>query len=203
MVFSHQLLCANLIGNEIFNVWTHQAGLGEAAGELSFPVIDPVAGGPNNYGGASVAIGGETAPCLATTVDRLDLSRLDLLKIDVEGAEREVLVGAMGTIARTRPFLFVESFNHAAATMAPDGHTGWLLGQFAGMDYALFHCITPIHDPHAFRGGDTDIFPGQWSFDIVGVPRERGRLTGLRPATDGMFDGPPYTSFAIEFAPAA
>jgi len=203
MLFSHQLLCANLVGNGISNVRTHQAALGQAITELSFPVFDPVAGGPNNYGGVSMAIEGETAPCLATTVDRLDLSRLDLLKIDVEGGEREVVLGAMGTIARTRPFLFVESFNHAAAEMAPDGHRTWLLDQLGGMDYAFFHCITPLHDPCAFRGGDIDIFPGQWSFDIVGVPRERGQLTGLRPATDDMFDADPDALFTADFAPSA
>jgi len=191
MTFSHQLLCANLIANGICNVRTHQAALGQVPGELAFPIFDPLAGGPNNYGGVSTAIESETTPCLATTVDRLDLSRLDLLKIDVEGGERDVLMGAMETIARTRPFLFVESFNHAAATMAEDGHRSWLLDHFSGMDYAFFHCITPLHEPHAFRGGDVNIFPGQWSFDILGVPRERGELTGLPPATDSMFDAPP------------
>ena len=41
-------------------------------------------------------------------IDSLELERLDLLKIDVEGHEVKVLAGAAATIARCRPVLIVE-----------------------------------------------------------------------------------------------
>lgn len=47
-------------------------------------------------------------PVVQVTVDSLNLPRVDLLKIDVEGMELDVLAGAAETIARCRPALFVE-----------------------------------------------------------------------------------------------
>jgi FkbM family methyltransferase len=44
--------------------------------------------------------------CIA--VDSLGLTRLDLMKIDVEGMEEEVLAGARKTIVACRPVLLVE-----------------------------------------------------------------------------------------------
>jgi FkbM family methyltransferase len=42
------------------------------------------------------------------TVDELNLARVDLIKIDVQGGERAVIRGAAKTIARERPVLIVE-----------------------------------------------------------------------------------------------
>lgn len=41
-------------------------------------------------------------------VDALDLPRVDLMKIDVEGMETEVLAGAAQTVARHLPVLQIE-----------------------------------------------------------------------------------------------
>ena len=42
------------------------------------------------------------------TINSLNLSRLDLIKIDVERMELEVLQGAKATIGRFRPIIIVE-----------------------------------------------------------------------------------------------
>ena len=42
-------------------------------------------------------------------VDSLNLARCDLIKIDVEGAEYGVLVGAGETIKRCQPVLYIEA----------------------------------------------------------------------------------------------
>ena len=42
------------------------------------------------------------------TLDALNLSRVDLIKIDIEGMELEALDGARGTIEKSRPILLVE-----------------------------------------------------------------------------------------------
>jgi FkbM family methyltransferase len=41
-------------------------------------------------------------------IDELDLQRVDLIKIDVEGAEMDVLDGAMETLARCKPVVIME-----------------------------------------------------------------------------------------------
>ena len=43
------------------------------------------------------------------SVDSMELPRLDLMKVDVEGMEMEVLAGARRTIARHHPILVVEN----------------------------------------------------------------------------------------------
>lgn len=49
-----------------------------------------------------------------TTVDHYaaDLPRVDVLRIDVEGAEPRVLEGARGTLLAKRPVVFFEAINH-------------------------------------------------------------------------------------------
>ncbi|MBI4873948.1 MAG: FkbM family methyltransferase [Acidobacteria bacterium] len=50
-----------------------------------------------------------------TTIDRiadqLRLARVDFLKMDIEGAEREALAGAAGTLRRFRPRLMLDSYH--------------------------------------------------------------------------------------------
>jgi hypothetical protein len=45
---------------------------------------------------------------LDSVVEELKLKHVDVIKIDVEGAEIQVLKGAMNTIARFKPFLIIE-----------------------------------------------------------------------------------------------
>jgi FkbM family methyltransferase len=65
------------------------------------------------------------------TVDSLELSRVDLAKIDVEGMELEVIAGATQTIERLRPVLFVEF-------LKCDRHA--LANRLWGWDYQLYRC---------------------------------------------------------------
>ncbi len=101
-----QTLCANVALNNLTNVHTHQVAVGNEPGELLIPVLDPEA--ENNFGGLP-AMGhsaGEPVPLLP--IDMMDLARVDFIKIDVEGAELEVLKGATQTINRFKPVLYVE-----------------------------------------------------------------------------------------------
>ena len=47
-------------------------------------------------------------PIEAVTIDSLELEKLDLIKLDVEGHELKALVGAENTIKRLRPVIFAE-----------------------------------------------------------------------------------------------
>jgi hypothetical protein len=58
------------------------------------------------------------------TIDDLRLTRLDLLKIDVEGMEMDVLLGAERTIAIHRPLMIIEvkKSNRGNITSFVTGH---------------------------------------------------------------------------------
>ena len=59
-----------------------------------------------NYGGLSLGKDGEIVDML--TIDSLELKELDLIKIDVEGAEQMVIYGGRNTIAKLKPIIFYE-----------------------------------------------------------------------------------------------
>src|SRR5262249_22498904 len=103
----HAMLRVNLALNGLSNVTAHRTGLGAVPGELRLPRVEYAR--PGNFGayGLSAEADGEIVPVL--TVDGLELSRCDLLKIDVQGMELAVLQGAAATIARCRPMLYVEN----------------------------------------------------------------------------------------------
>jgi FkbM family methyltransferase len=100
----------------------------------------------------------------------------DVMKLDVEGAEVEVLSGAMETISARRPSLIFE----ANENMARFGHTVRDLVELVGSaaPYDFFVLVRGANDLvpiGAWSGRDRDI-------DILAVPRgeDRGRDRGRR-----------------------
>jgi hypothetical protein len=77
---------------------------------------------------------GATAEIPAITIDGLGLTRLDLLKIDVEGMEAEVLDGARRSIAAHLPIITAEHIK-----------TGWdaLAERLTPLGYILYR--TPMN----------------------------------------------------------
>ncbi len=102
-----QTLCANMALNSVTNVWCLPCAAGAEPGETTVPRGDYTQSG--NFGGVSVggSAQGERVPVV--TVDGLNLPACRLIKIDVEGAEEHVLRGAVQTIERLRPVLYVEN----------------------------------------------------------------------------------------------
>jgi FkbM family methyltransferase len=113
LAFEAQRLMAYALGgaaalNDLINLHVFHKGLGaevkvEMTGMLDY-------GAPQDFGTYSLLNqGGQRSERLEiVTVDSLDLPRLDFLKIDVEGMEVEVMQGAAASIARWRPWLWVE-----------------------------------------------------------------------------------------------
>jgi FkbM family methyltransferase len=85
---------------------TYNSAVGSFNGEITMPKVDYSRKG--NFGGISVGGNiGITVPML--TLDSLDLPKIGLIKIDVEGHEEEVLKGARNLILRDKPILYVEA----------------------------------------------------------------------------------------------
>lgn len=95
--------------NGITNVVVHDVGLGSADGFLKFtPPSD------RNIGtGTFVSSGNEDGVALRVVNGdayfvALGIEKLDLIKIDVEGFEKQTLVGLQDTLRRFRPHVFME-----------------------------------------------------------------------------------------------
>jgi len=102
-----ELLALNRMQTELDCIDARMLAVGSAPGELVLPELDY--GHPNNFGGVSLQREGAGIRIPVEPIDAFRLSSVRLLKIDVEGMEREVLEGARDTIERCRPLLYVEN----------------------------------------------------------------------------------------------
>lgn len=98
-------------------VQTYNIAVSNELGELGMKTdLDHLGKGtPDRNTGLSHLVGADqdaTIKVQCTTLDTFcqqqDLTRLDLIKIDVEGAERKVVDGARGLIERFKPILVIE-----------------------------------------------------------------------------------------------
>jgi FkbM family methyltransferase len=163
-----QLLCANLTMNEIENVTAYPEAVGAAAGMVELPAVDYAAAG--NFGSVSPrpAQGQgwhEGRMVRLRTIDSLDLPACGLIKADVEGWEAGVLRGAMATIARCRPILYVE--NDRAAQQAE------LIGLIDALGYTQYWHLAPLFNRNNFKSFAEDFTGGAVSMNMLCTPNER------------------------------
>ncbi len=157
----YQVLCANLAINAIENVAAAQVALGAEPGMIRVPLLRPKE--HLNFGG--LTIGGDYGePARVRTIDSMPVRNLRLIKIDVEGAELEVIKGAGQTIRRLRPFLLVENDR-------PDKSAALIEALFQ-LDYRLWWHFAPLYRKNNFRGNTENVFGQVGSWNMVGVPRE-------------------------------
>eukprot|EP00935_MAST-01C_sp_MAST-1C-sp1_P001780 g1780.t1 len=91
------------------------------------------------------------------SVDSLQLSALDFMKVDVEGMELQVLRGANATIARFKPVLYVEN----------DRFDTRVVDLLAALQYRCFFHTPPIFNPQNWRAERKNVFEGQVSINLL------------------------------------
>ena len=156
-----QMLCANLALNGIENTDAKCLAVGAAPGEIVVPRVDYRRGG--NFGGISLgADDGDVVEMI--TLDNLMLPACHMIKIDVEGMEKPVLDGARQTIARFRPYLYVEDDRL-------DKHAE-LIATLFDLGYRLWWHRPWLFNPGNFAGNSENIFPNIASFNLICLPRE-------------------------------
>jgi FkbM family methyltransferase len=165
-----QLLCTNLAINEIGNVRAIHAGAGREPGRAFIP--RPDYGKPGNFGAIALSKeGGE--PIDVVTIDELHLSACHFIKIDAEGSEQPVIAGAVNTIDRFHPILYVENDR---PEKSPE-----LIRQLRALDYVLYWHIPPYYSADNFYQNSTDLFPQVVSINMLCLTGDDTRkITGMR-----------------------
>ena len=170
-----QLLAANVALGALDNVRTEHAAVGAAPGEIMVPNIDYAKGG--NFGGLALGEYDAGEPVPVRTVDRLALAQCHVMKIDVEGMERDVLEGARETIERLRPVLYVENDRRERSEA--------LLTTLFSMDYRLYWHLPRLFSPDNFFANPDNVFDNLVSRNVLCLPRERDvTVVEMREITD-------------------
>ena len=166
-----QILCANVMLNDLLNVRTYHAAVGREAGVLKVPPLDYAA--ENNFGGVSLqdAIAGEDVPLIS--LDSLKLPALHLLKVDVEGMEEEVLSGARRIIAQHRPLMYVENDRRK--------NSARLIRLIDELGYDMWWHLPYLFNPDNYNKVSHNIFGDIVSVNLFCVPKGLPvNLTGSR-----------------------
>jgi FkbM family methyltransferase len=103
-----ELLRRNVEANGLGNITVVEAAAGREAGVAEFPVVDLASRANFGAVGQGTAAG-KTRPTPVVTLDDVAPADTAVVKIDVEGAELDVLAGARRLLDETRPFWLVEA----------------------------------------------------------------------------------------------
>lgn len=135
-------LAGNITLNNCFNARAIWAAVGETQGTINVPAPDYFT--PSSFGsleirqtertefiGQAIDYSAERASLTRMmTLDDLGLTRLDFVKIDIEGMEMEALRGARASLEAHRPLMMIERIK---------SNEGELRGFLEGLGYELFY----------------------------------------------------------------
>jgi FkbM family methyltransferase len=167
-----QTLCANMALNSVTNVQCHQKAVGAELGEIRVPALDHLRA--ENFGGLSLEGCQQGEPTPMVTLDSLKLGRCTLIKVDVEGMEKQVLEGAAKTIAACLPILYVENDRREKAAE--------LVRYIDGLGYAMYWHLPPLFNPNNFLQNPNNVFGNIVSANVICIPKSMPHsLDGFRP----------------------
>lgn len=151
-------LAGNIALNNCFNARALWAAVGGEKGEMLIPVLDHSA--PASFGSLELRPADGPAEFIGQPVDRspqncarvevitldsLDLPRIDLIKLDIEGMEQEALAGAQAALERHRPQVVVEKIKSDEAALRRFFETrGYRIFDF-GLNLLCIHESDPAH----------------------------------------------------------
>lgn len=169
------------------DVAVRQVALSSAPGSLQLAIPLDASGRPSHeLGSVAQTFSGEcvifTVECI--TIDSEGLNEVGLIKIDVEQHEREVLRGALQTISRCRPVIFVEVYPlkyekplaEEFAFVLDHGYCAWF--SFRGKWHPLSDFRRETHaleenfgNADMFMGNNLFMFPKEHPCATLGPPR--------------------------------
>jgi FkbM family methyltransferase len=163
-----QALRHNAALNRFSQIQVFPLALGDHEGQETFRVSSSPAFGSLASTAVHVALYAHDQLVKVASLDRLieqkKLPPPDWIKIDVEGAELQVLQGARNTVAQYRPLLAIELH----------GTNQEIARHLQEIGYIGFVAISP----------GTDVLSAHWNANILAIPQEKHEiLESLRGST--------------------
>ena len=156
------MLCANIALNNIHNIYAYQQALGCSVGRIKVPEIDLLK--TQNFGGLSLLEKYDNSPFYEVslnTVDEVKFTRLDFIKIDVEGMEKAVLEGAEETIKKYLPLLYVENDRQDKSEE--------LIRKLKSFGYVLYEHKAPLFNLGNYFENHDNVFQNDQKAQIVSI----------------------------------
>jgi FkbM family methyltransferase len=178
----------NIVANKIRNVIAYKFAVTDKSGypmAMSSLEENVYGDGKINIGNSALGSGGDV--CFSLRIDDLDLPRIDLIKMDIQGAEYLALQGMQELIKRDRPYFFVEIEEPHLLRFGTSSKQ--VIEHFFQLDYSLVR------------------IRNQWPTDHVAIPNEKKDIVDLLVTKSGLdtdvlsgsritleFDNPSYYS---------
>jgi FkbM family methyltransferase len=143
-----QMLCTNAQLNSVHNLHAFCYGIGAHRSTGFTP--ESAAALQGNIGNFSLQSFSEGELVDIFTLDELNLPQIHLIKIDVEGMEKDVIEGGRGLIARDRPVLFVE--NNIPEKSAV------LIKELQSLNYSCYWHLANYYRSNNYYGNPENIF---------------------------------------------
>ena len=161
-----QTLCANVSLNSKTNVYAFQNAVSNQNGYLHIPFIDY--GKTDNFGGISLENINDGEKVEKVKLDNFlteyfDLDSIKLIKIDVEGMEKDVLEGAKETIKKFSPILYLENDRQDRSKE--------LMEYIDSLGYKMFWHLPPLYNPKNFFKNQNNIFSNLVSVNLLCLPK--------------------------------
>jgi FkbM family methyltransferase len=144
-------MCGNIAINNIMNVFPYQKAVGSNSGFILVPELDQNL--TVNFGGLTLI--GDYSKCPnykveIIKIDDMSFSKLNFIKMDIEGMERFAIEGAKNTINQFKPILYVEDDreeNHAE-----------LIGLLKSINYKCYKHLAPMFNPENYYKNKENVF---------------------------------------------
>jgi hypothetical protein len=145
--------------NSRTNVYCFEQAASNATEVITLPDLDYSR--PGNFGGVAIDRFASGRPVNVVVLDEEleDISRLDLLKVDVEGMEYQVISGAKSLISKHNPVLYVEN-DRVEKSRA-------LIELIRSMEYRLYWHLPKLYNPDNFAAVKENIFGDIASFNML------------------------------------
>ena len=157
------LLCTNIALNNLLNVICLNKFATDIDKKIKVPLLDPDK--EQNFGALKIEGLNQGEIIDTLIIDSLKLPRCKLIKIDVEGGEEKVLVGAEETIQRCKPMLYVENNTVEGSDR--------IIKTIFRLGYRAFWHILDYYQPGNFFKNKTNIFKNiQPEANMICFPKE-------------------------------
>jgi len=140
---AYYTLCGNIAINSLQNVRCHQQAIGNVVGTILVPELNTEL--TTNWGGLNLE--GDCSqsphyPIIINKIDEMNFTKVDFIKIDIEGMEIDALRGAEETIKKFKPILYVEN-DRAEKSEA-------LIEYIKELGYSIHNHQAPMYNPNNY-----------------------------------------------------